>query len=141
MTLKGTGAAPGIALGRVQIYIKNKIQPVRAFVPAGEKQSHLDRYNSVKNQALNELEEVRLAVGKHDPEKAEIFAAHKDIVNDIVINEEIPAKILNDLWSGDWAIYHVYETFLSVMRQTPNPSLAERAADIEDVRNRLLKIW
>lgn len=141
MTIKGTGAAPGIALGRVQIYIKNKIQPARAFVPAGEEQSHLDRYQFVKNQALNELEEVRLSVGKLDPEKAEIFAAHKDIVNDIVINEEIPAKILNDLWTGDWAIYHVYETFLSVMRQTPSPSLAERAADIEDVRNRLLKIW
>ena len=141
MLLSGKKAAPGIAVGRVFVYKKNNSVPAEDFVPAGEEQSHLDRYLAVKKQAMDELEEIRLSMQKHDPEKAEIFKAHQDIVDDIVINEEIPAKILNERWAGDWAIYHVYETVLVVLRQTGDPLIAERAADFDDVRALLLRLW
>nr|AGS54373.1 hypothetical protein [uncultured bacterium contig00015] len=80
-------------------------------------------------------------MNKHDPKRAEIFLAHQEIIDDIVINEEIPSKILNELWSGDWAIYHVYETVLVMLQQTADPLIAERAADFDDVRALLLRLW
>ncbi|MCL2181799.1 MAG: phosphoenolpyruvate--protein phosphotransferase, partial [Treponema sp.] len=66
---------------------------------------------------------------------------HQDIVNDVAIQEEIPSKIMDEHWSGDWAIYKVYETFIKMIKRAPDPLIAERSADFDDVRRRLLKLW
>jgi phosphotransferase system enzyme I (PtsI) len=141
MVLNGNSAAPGIAVGNIFVYKKNFFLPVENYVSKGEEQAQLDRYNSIKKQALEQLEEIKLSMQKHDPKKAEIFRAHQEIIDDIVINEEIPSKILNDRMSGDWAIYHVYETVLALLKQTPDPLIAERASDFHDVRTLLLRLW
>jgi phosphotransferase system enzyme I (PtsI) len=139
--LNGKVAAPGAAVGRIYIYKKNLNLPVENFVGEGEEQSQLDRYFLVKKQAHDELEKIRLSVQKHDKKKAEIFKAHQEIVDDIIINEEIPARILNERWAGDWAIYQVYETILLVLRKSADPMVTERAADFDDVRALLLRLW
>jgi len=139
--LSGKVAAPGAAVGRIYIYKKNLNLPVENFVGEGEEQSQLDRYFLVKKQAHDELEKIRLSIQKHDKKKAEIFKAHQEIVEDIIINEEIPARILNERWAGDWAIYQVYETILLVLRKSADPLVSERAADFDDVRALLLRLW
>ncbi|MCL2759327.1 MAG: phosphoenolpyruvate--protein phosphotransferase [Treponema sp.] len=141
MVITGKGVAPGAAVGSIYIYNEKYSRPAESFVPAGKEQSQLDRYLTVKKEALDELEEVRLSMQKVDPGKAEIFNAHKEIVDDIIINEEIPARILNERWAGDWAIYQVYETVLGVLKKTPDPLISERAADFDDVRSLLLRLW
>ncbi|MCL2800754.1 MAG: phosphoenolpyruvate--protein phosphotransferase [Treponema sp.] len=141
MELQGKGAAPGVAVGRVYVYNKKISIPAERFISAGEEQSHLNRYLSVKEQALEELEKIKVSMSKVDPSKAEIFGAQKEIIEDIIINEEIPAKIKNERWAGDWAIYTVYETVLSVLRKTADSLIAERSSDFEDVRALLLRFW
>jgi len=141
MILNGKGAAPGIAVGKIFLYKKNINVPEENFIPAGEEQLQLNHYTEIKNQAINELEGIYLSMQKNDPQKAEIFKAHQEIVDDVVINEEIPARIINEHWNGDWAIYHVYETVIAVLRQTGDPVIAERAADFDDVRSLLLRLW
>jgi len=141
MVLNGKSAARGIAVGKVYVYKKTGLLPKENYVPKGEEQSHLDRYLAVKKEAFNELEKIKISMQKHDPQKAEIFSAHQEIIEDIVINEEIPSRILNDKWAGDWAIYQVYETVLLVLRKASDPLIAERALDFDDVRALLLRLW
>ncbi|GBU29163.1 phosphoenolpyruvate-protein phosphotransferase [Treponema sp. R8-4-B8] len=141
MILKGKGIAPGIAVGHIYIYDEKFDIPCESFVPQGEEQAHLARYYSIKKEAINEIEKLRLSVSSVDPVKAEIFTAHKEIVEDLIINEEIPARILNEHWAGDWAIYQVYETVLGVLRKTSDSLIAERAADFDDIRALLLRLW
>jgi len=141
MVLSGNGAVPGFAVGRVYVHSKDFIVPSENYIPAGEEQSHLDRYLLIKKEALSELENIQKSVEKENPQKAMIFEAHREIVDDVIINDEIPAKILNDRWAGDWAIYQVYETVLAVLRQTADPLIAERAIDFDDVRANLLRLW
>ncbi|MCL2230510.1 MAG: phosphoenolpyruvate--protein phosphotransferase [Treponema sp.] len=141
MVLYGKGAAPGAAVGSVYIYNKKFNIPKENFVDSGKEQSELDRYNTIKKQALEEIEKIRLNMSETDPAKAEIFDAHKEIVEDIIINEEIPARILNERWSGDWAIYQVYGDVLNLLKKTPDPLIAERAADFDDIRALLLQLW
>ena len=141
MILSGNGVSPGIAAGKIHIHGKPRIEPEKSLCPAGEEKAQLDRYEAVKKNALEELEQIRLAMEQHDPEKAGIFRAHQDIVNDVAINEEIPDKILNEHWNGDWAVYKVYDTFLRMVQKARDPLIAERAADFEDVRRRLLRLW
>jgi phosphoenolpyruvate-protein phosphotransferase (PTS system enzyme I) len=141
MVLSGKRAAPGIAVGAVFVYKNTGLLPKENYIPKGEEQSHLDRYQAVKKEAFEELEKLKISMQKHDPRKADIFNAHQEIIDDIVINEEIPSRILNDKWAGDWAIYHVYETVLLVLQKAGDPLIAERAADFDDVRALLLRLW
>jgi len=141
MTLTGKGTAAGAAIGKIHIFNDRFKVPIETFISEEEGQSHLDRYNSIKTLALAELEEIKLSMEQIDPAKASIFEAHKEIVEDIIINDEIPVKILNEHWSGDWAIYQVYESIILVLRQTDDPLLYERAVDFDDVRALLLGLW
>jgi phosphotransferase system enzyme I (PtsI) len=141
MKLQGKGVAPGFAVGQIFIYNDKFDIPAEKTVIPGEEQAHLKRYYSIKKEVLDELERIRLSMESVDPVKAEIFNAHKEIVEDIIINEEIPARILNEHWAGDWAIYQVYETVLGVLRKTADPLIAERAADFDDIRAMLLRLW
>jgi len=141
MVLQGKGAAPGAAVGQVYIYNEKFKKPKESFITSDQAQAHLDRYLSIKKEALNELEELRLSLLKVDSSKAEIFNAQKEIVEDIIINEEIPARIQNENWAGDWAIFQVYDTVLNVLKKTPDPLISERSADFDDVRSLLLRLW
>jgi len=141
MILKGKGTAQGFAVGRIYIYNEKFNIPSEKIVPIGKEQAQLDRYYSIKKEALEELDKIKRSLEDVDPLKAEIFDAHKEIVEDIIINEEIPARILNDRWAGDWAIYHVYGTVIAVLKKTADTLIAERAADFDDVRAMLLRLW
>jgi phosphotransferase system enzyme I (PtsI) len=128
-------------VGKIHIHGKFLLEPEKSFCRAGKERAQMDRYEAVKKNALDELEQIITAMNKHDPEKASIFRAHQDMVNDVEITEEIPAKILHEHWNGDWAIYAIYDTFIRMVRQAADPLIAERAADFEDVRRRLLRLW
>jgi phosphotransferase system enzyme I (PtsI) len=141
MILQGKGAAGGTAVGRIYIYNNVFNRPTESFVRAGEEQSQLDRYLQIKKEAMEELEKLYLSMKEHDHEKAKIFKAHQEIVEDVIINEEIPARILNERWTGDWAICQVYETVLGVLRKSTEPLISERAPDFNDVRTLLLRLW
>ncbi|WP_461246848.1 phosphoenolpyruvate--protein phosphotransferase [Treponema sp. R6D11] len=141
MILQGKGSAQGFAVGRVYIYNEKFNTPAEKVVPLGKEQAQLDRYYSIKKEALEELDKIKRSLEDVDPLKAEIFDAHKEIVEDIIINEEIPARILNDRWAGDWAIYHVYGTVIAVLKKTADTLIAERAVDFDDVRAMLLRLW
>jgi phosphotransferase system enzyme I (PtsI) len=141
MILNGKCAASGTAVGRIFVYKNNILLPKESFIPEGKQQADLDHYLLVKKQALDEFAEIKAAMQKHDPKKAEIFEAYQEIVNDIIINEEIPSKIINENWAGDWAVYQVYETIIVVLRQTADSLIAERAADFDNVRSMLLRLW
>ncbi|MCL2180768.1 MAG: hypothetical protein FWB83_06535, partial [Treponema sp.] len=106
--LKGNGVSPGIAIGKIYVYSITHVEPGKSLCAPGEEKSHLEKFENVKKLAFDELENIRLAMEKDDPEKAGIFRAHQDIVNDVAIQEEIPSKIMDEHWSGDWAIYKVY---------------------------------
>ncbi|MCL2443157.1 MAG: phosphoenolpyruvate--protein phosphotransferase [Treponema sp.] len=128
-------------MASIFIYNEKFHIPAESFIKAGQELSQLSRYQSVKKEALDELEKIRQGMLKTDPARAAIFDAQKEIVEDIIINEEIPARILNDQWAGDWAIYQVYEAVMAVLRKTADPLIAERAADFDDVRALLLRLW
>jgi phosphotransferase system enzyme I (PtsI) len=140
MILKGNPVSPGIAAGKVYIYRPFQIEVKEAFCAEEEAERHLARYAEVKEKAAAEIRRVAAALSG-DPEKAKIFTAHEDIVNDVAIEEEIHDGILNEHWDGAWAIDKTYAKFIRMMKKVADPLIRERAADFEDVRKRLLRIW
>jgi phosphotransferase system enzyme I (PtsI) len=140
--LKGEGVSPGVAVGKIFLYKPFFVEVKESFLENGaESAVEFARYNTVKAAAAAELEVLRDNLKKDDPEKAKIFTAHLDILDDPAINEEIETGIKSEHWTGPWAIRKSYEIFIGMMKKAKNALIAERAVDFEDVQKRLLRIW
>jgi phosphotransferase system enzyme I (PtsI) len=141
MVLKGSGVSPGIAVGKIYVYRPIHITVEEKFCETGQNKKHIERFEEVKALAGNELRDICAFLEKEDPEKAKIFIAHQDILNDVAINEEICDGIEQENWTGDWGIQKIYTKFFKLIQKARDPVIRERTADFEDVRKRLLRIW
>lgn len=141
MILKGNAVSEGIAAGTIFVYQPFSVTVSESFCEPEQAEAGLARFAEVKKHAHEELRAICQKLEAEDPEKAKIFAAHQEILNDDAVNEEIADGIRCDCWSPDWAIQKIYDKFIRMLKKSPNQLIRERAADLEDVRGRLLRIW
>lgn len=136
--IKGTGVSPGIIFGKVLILNnepliieKRKIEDIekekRRLLKATEN-SKIE-LSKIKEKALKELGE----------EKAGIFEAQLMILNDPeLINSTIDEIEKNGL-NAEYAFQLISEQFISIFKSMDNEYMKERAADIKDVSDRVLR--
>jgi len=141
MILKGNPVSPGIAMGNVFVYCPSCIQAEQKFIDKDAVKGEKERYARVREKAAAEINSVYTIMADKDPDKAKIFQAHMDILNDPAINEEIIEGIETELWAGDWAIRKVYTKFINMILRAKDPMIRERSTDFEDVYRRLSRIW
>ena len=135
---KGTGASPGIAMGKALILKeceliieKKSIEDVEVEVKKLQEavsKSKLE-LTKVKEKALEEL-------GAHE---AQIFESHLLVVEDPELLDSSIAKIREEKVNADYALNEVKEMFVGIFESMDNEYMRERAADIKDVTNRVLR--
>lgn len=141
MILKGNAVSDGLAAGTIFVYQPFSVAAAESFCEPGQAAESLASFEEVKKNADAELQAICQKLEAEDPEKAKIFIAHRAILNDEAVNEEIAEGIRCDCWSPDWAIQKTYDKFIHMLKKSKNQLIRERAADLEDVRGRLLRIW
>ncbi len=138
MNFKGIGASPGIALGKAlvlkeaELVIERKsIHDVQAEINKLEDAVKISKEElvKVKEKAFNEL-------GEHE---AQIFEAHLLVLEDPELLDSTIAKIQDEKVNSEYALNEVKETFVSLFESMDNEYMRERAADIKDVTNRILR--
>lgn len=136
MVYYGTGISRGVAAGPIYCY--------EPFVPAppypahgGSVEEQRALYEAAKQTAHVELSRM---CARLEANKAAIFEAHMDILDDEVMDEEILAGIEGEQWTAQWAVEQVYEHYRAVLGSAPDARIRERAADLSDVKLRLLRI-
>ena len=135
---KGTGASPGIAMGKALILKeceliieKKSIEDVEVEVKKLQEavsKSKLE-LTKVKEKALEEL-------GEHE---AQIFESHLLVLEDPELLDSSIAKIREEKVNADYALNEVKEMFVGIFESMDNEYMRERAADIKDVTNRVLR--
>lgn len=139
--LSGNAVSPGIAVGPVYVYRPFYPQVEEGLCPPEGVEAELARLDEVKAAAAGELAGLVDRLSAEDPDKAKIFIAHQDLLNDVAMGGEIRAGVREKHWRGDWAIWQVYENFIAMLAQVPDPLIQERVADLKDIRLRLLRLW
>lgn len=136
MIYRGTGVSRGVAVGPLYCY-----EPFVPMPPSAKQvqdvPGQVALYQAAKRAAHEELARVSSGL---DAEGAAIFEAHMEILEDEVMNEEILAGIKNRHWAAQWAVEQVYETYRLALADVPDALIRERAADICDVKLRLMRI-
>lgn len=140
MVLRGNGVSKGVAIGEIFLYQPFIPQTTEAHY-SGDPKQYLKQYEALCLQARAELQAIRERMMQTDAEKAAIFSAQMEILCDEVMDEEIRDGIQYDTWMPDWAVETVYSRYERRLQKAGDPLIRERAADLKDVKNRLLRIW
>jgi multiphosphoryl transfer protein len=135
--LTGVSASPGIAIGPVyqfqttHIVVEDKPQD-----PESEKLA-LKRAIATANEQITDIyEQVSKQSGKG---QAAIFRAHLALLNDAEIFQEVSTHIESG-HSAAWSWQHAIERRSMELKQIENERLAERAADLHDIGQRVLRL-
>lgn len=137
--IKGIGASTGISIAKAFILKddmpKTKKQSIKDFAKELKK---LDDSIKVASKQISALKEN--ALKKLGPEKAMVFDAHLGILTDPELINQVKAKIENEQINSSFAVSEVAEIFKQMFLSMDSDYMKERAADVADVTNRLIKI-
>ena len=138
--LKGNPVSRGIALGKVYIYKAFKADVHESYFEAGKEDEFFKKYQDSVKTAEEELNNIIESMSEESPEKARIFTAHVEILMDEEVEEGVKEMIYDSRAMPDYAVDEIYTDFANLLAKAKDPLIAGRAADLRDVRNRVLRI-
>ncbi|NSL52206.1 phosphoenolpyruvate--protein phosphotransferase [Calidifontibacillus erzurumensis] len=135
--LKGIAASSGIAMAKAYSLVQPSLSFIKKEVDDVEKE--IKRLQGALTVTINELEAIR-EKAKVDlgEDKAAIFEAHILIVNDPDMVASVEEKIKSEKVNAEHALKEVTDMFIMMFEQLDDEYMRERAADIRDVRKRIL---
>lgn len=135
---KGTGASPGIALGKALVIEHSELVIEKKTIENIDKEiQKLESAVKVSKEELTKVKEKALAeLGEHE---AEIFEAHLLVLEDPELIGSAISKIRDEKVNADYALNEIKEMFVAMFESMDNEYMRERAADIKDVTNRVLR--
>lgn len=138
MKYEGTATARGIAIGKALLYAPYVPEIPQEELAENEVQAEKDKYNRAYAQAVSELKETIRRLSAQNPGQAEIFQAHLDILEDETISEEI-LDAISGRTNSCKAVDDTYAQYAEILAASDDPLFAERAADMMDVRLRVIR--
>jgi phosphotransferase system enzyme I (PtsI) len=136
MTIDGIGITQRTGAGTVHWY-----RPDEPDLPdpEGTPEEELDRFHGAKEQAEDQLRDQQdQATETVGEDEADIFGAHIQFLNDPQIEESVTDNI-DDGMSAEQAVHAAFEDPIRQYEDRGGRT-AERADDLRDVRDRLLRI-
>ena len=138
MAFKGTGASPGIALGKALVVEHKELVIEKRTIT--DVDAEIAKLREAVQVSKTELEKVKEKAAKELGEaEAEIFGAHLLVLEDPELTGAAEAKIADEKVNADFALNEIKEMFVAMFESMDNEYMRERAADIKDVTNRVLR--
>jgi phosphotransferase system enzyme I (PtsI) len=137
--MRGIGVSPGIATGSV--LKKNELLRIIEKRIAVDPEAEVRRLNDARQKSIVQIERLlRKVKGDHRPEEAQIFEAHKALVQDDVFFGEVEQKIITEHVNAEWALKSTTDIYLKSFESLEDELFRERKADIVDVMDRITNI-
>ncbi|HEY4388053.1 MAG TPA: phosphoenolpyruvate--protein phosphotransferase [Ktedonobacteraceae bacterium] len=137
--IRGIAASPGIAIGPIVRYEAQKL--VVHQQETSDVQCELQRLDEALSQAGEEVhrlyEQATQSVGTHE---AAIFEAHESFLHDPELLDLVHSTIQQHARTAAYAWQQGVEQYANQLRSLNDTYLAARAADLEDVGQRVLRI-
>lgn len=139
MRLKVSTISAGYAVGPVFRYCQKISVPGTASI----NMEHVDREILRCRQACESVD-ARLGalferlVSERSP-NAGIFKAQRDMLRDAVMTAEVHGLIRDGLLSAEAAVTQVYDKYIRIFSNMANELIAQRAADLSDLKSRFLR--
>lgn len=139
MVLQGKSVSRGIAMGRAMVYQPSELQVEELHCAPANAGEMLEKFNFARKTACLELDTI-IAFFSEEPEKGAIFLAQKEILQDEDIYALISKAILEKKEMPDYAVKKAFAKFIEMMKGSSSELFAARAADLQDVCDRVIRI-
>ncbi|HEY9001500.1 MAG TPA: phosphoenolpyruvate--protein phosphotransferase [Mucilaginibacter sp.] len=141
MTISGIGVSPGIAIGKARVIKKQAVALTGTLLLNNEEITiAIEKFD---NAVAVSVTEVELMMSNHDAsqgsEGLEILEAHIELLGDPQIREDVVEKIKAERKNVNDAVIEVIQAAVEVFKSMDNDYMSARAADIEDIGNRIVK--
>lgn len=138
--IQGTPGSPGIAFGPVHVVARGFAAPDVYEISKDHIPSEQERFAAALEKTKGELDQLRAHIETlSGEEEGKIFDAHLMVLEDKTLLERVNKAISERRQNAEYAFYAVIQTFLEAMRRINDSYLKERAADIDDVCQRVLR--
>jgi len=139
----GFPASPGICRGRVLVFGAahtdfHEIDPIP--IDASDVDAEVARFQSAIEKTKSEIKTIQDRMQKTiEKRDAKIFDAHLLIVGDKLIHKEVISRIRNGLCNAQSSFLLTIQKYLDAISGTNDTYLNERAGDIRDIANRIIR--
>ena len=139
-SLHGVGVSQGVAIGRVHIVERNRLEISEYRLEASEVEGEIQRLLNAVVQAKHHLSEIR----DHIPAStatdiATFIDTHLLMLDDAAFNDE-PARIIREKrCNAEWAIKLQRDALVAVFEQMDDAYLRTRKDDVDHVIDRVLR--
>ena len=136
--VSGIAASDGIAQAKAYLLIEPDLTVEKTSVT--DTGAEKDRLTKAIDESKEQLGKIRsIAAEALGEEEAQVFDAHVMVLSDPDLIDQTHAVIDNDKVNAEFAFKQVTDTFVAMFEgMEDNAYMQERAADIKDVRKRVL---
>ena len=139
MKIKALTTSSKVVIGEVMKYETYTCEVEERLIAAEEAEREESLYDEIKASAETELNKIKEFLVLHHSGNTDFIDAHKQILNDRMMDKEIRRLITNSLYPVDRAMATVYDKYIDMFSANNNPLIVQRTADLRDVRTRLLR--
>ncbi|CAL4318456.1 Phosphoenolpyruvate-protein phosphotransferase [Buchnera aphidicola (Eriosoma grossulariae)] len=138
--ISGILASPGIAFGKVLLFIKPKIIINKNQISYESIDQEIKKFLRAKKITIKQLETIKQTTEKKlGKEKSDIFEGYILLIEDTEFEQDIIQLIKKQKKTADAAIHIVIERQAQIIENLNDEYLKNRATDIRDLGNQLLK--
>ncbi len=138
--LRGIPASPGIVIGPAFLFEESGFLINGTAKPIADTDKEIKRFKEAIKKSKRELEEIKKnLVKKLGFTKAKFLDVQILALEDPWIIEEIIKKIKEEKKEAIYSIIEISKELFAKFKEIDDPYLKERASDIKDVTNRVIK--
>ncbi|MFU2080199.1 phosphoenolpyruvate-protein phosphotransferase PtsI [Avibacterium endocarditidis] len=138
--ISGIPASPGIVFGKALVLKEEKIVLDTQKIQDDQVEAEIARFYEGRNAAVEQLTAIKdRAYASLGEEKAAIFEGHLMILEDEELEEEIIDYLRTNKVNAGVAASTIIDQQVAMLSEIDDEYLKERAGDIRDIGNRLIK--
>lgn len=140
MRFEGIGVSPGVAKGLTFLYGKPEENVGKRSITDKDIDLEINRFENAlvqtRQQVIDIQKQIAQAIGNAD---ASIFEAHLLVTEDSTLIEGVINILRTEKVNVEFALVQFAQVYIGIFEKREEEYLRERAADIRDVTNRILR--
>jgi phosphotransferase system enzyme I (PtsI) len=137
--MRGIPVSAGVAMGKAVVSVLNDLQISPMNISNVE--FEIQRFAKGVEQAKGQIKKIQEAAAiEFGRDKEQIFTAHLLMLEDPELLNTVESRIRNEKVNAEYAVQKAMDFYTSALRELDDPYLRERAADIQDVGSRVIRI-
>ncbi len=139
LSLQGIGASPGVAVGRAYVLDRRRIRTPKLRLGEEEVDAELMRLKTALELSDHQLQELKVQVGGDGQDHELIIEAHRLMLHDPMLVDEVRKLIGRDRINAEWAVRRVSRKIKHMFDNIPDEYFRERRQDVDYVADRIVR--